>query len=218
MKPKLIIFDMDGLMFDTERIYFRAWSKIMSKHSYNFNFEIYKQLMARNSYDMEIVLKGIYGTDFPFQKINEERRKEGESIIQEEGVPHKKGLVTLLDYLENKGINKVVATSSVREKADRYLEKAGVLDRFTKIVCGSDVKQSKPNPEIFEKAADIFNASKDECIVLEDSQNGIRAAHFAGMKCIFVPDLVQSDDEIKEKSTIEIIDLEKVIDYIESLN
>ena len=218
MKPKLIIFDMDGLMFDTERIYFRAWSKIMAKYQYEFDFEVYKKLMARNSSAMERILKDIYGEGFPFEKINTERRQEGESIINTEGIPHKEGLVELLDYLEENNILKVVATSSVREKALRYLDKAGVLNRFTNIVCGSDIKESKPNPEIFEKAAQIFNTHKSECIVLEDSPNGVRAAFAAGMRCIFIPDLVQSDEEIKSKITIEISDLNKVKEYIRNLN
>ncbi len=218
MRPKLIIFDMDGLMFDTERIYFRAWSKIMAKYQYNFDFEVYKKLMARNSAAMEIILKDIYGHSFPFEKINAERRQEGEDIINIEGIPHKKGLIDLLDYLDQNNIEKVVATSSVREKALRYLDKGGVLNRFTSIVCGSDIKESKPNPEIFEKAAQIFNIDKSQCIVLEDSPNGVRAAFAAGMRCIFVPDLVQSDDEIESKITIEINDLNQVMDYIRNFN
>lgn len=218
MKPRLIIFDMDGLMFDTERIYFRAWSKIMDKYQYQFDFEVYKKLMARNSTAMERILKDIYGDDFPFDKINAERRQEGENIIYNEGIPHKQGLIELLDYLEESDILKVVATSSMREKALRYLDKAGVLNRFTSIVCGSDIKESKPNPEIFEKAAQLFNVDKSDCIVLEDSPNGIRAAFAADMRCIFVPDLVQSDEEIRNKITIEISDLNKVKEYIRNLN
>ncbi len=216
MEIKLVIFDMDGLMFDTEKIYFRAWSKIMSQYNYKFDFEVYKKLMARNSHDMEIILKGLYGNEFEFEEINQKRRKEADEIIEFEGINHKKGLTNLLDFLDQNQIKKIVATSSAREKALRYLKKADVLDRFDNIVCGSDVTKSKPNPEIFEKAAEVYKTRKENCIVLEDSENGVRAAYNGNMKCIFIPDLVQATDEIKQKITIELSSLNDVVDYVKN--
>ncbi len=203
-------------MFDTEKIYFRAWSKIMNQYNYKFDFEVYKKLMARNSHDMEIILKGLYGNEFEFEEINQKRRKEADQIIESEGISHKKGLINLLDFLDKNQIKKIVATSSAREKALRYLKKADVLERFDNIVCGSDVTKSKPNPEIFEKAAEVYKVEKENCIVLEDSENGVRAAYNGNMKCIFIPDLVQATDEIKQKITIELSSLNDVVDYVKN--
>ena len=216
MKPELVIFDMDGLMFDTERIYYQAWEEAMTLYGYDFGWEVYIQLVARNSHTIGLTLKKIYGENFPYEAVRDKKREIADEIIAEQSMPKKAGLMELLDFLEEEGIKKAVATSSTREKALNYLELGGVRMRFDHIVCGSDVRESKPHPEIFEIAAKYLRVSPQQCIVLEDSKMGIKAAKAAGMYGIFIPDLVEMDEEIQKDASTTLKNLYEVIEWIKS--
>lgn len=216
MKKELVIFDMDGLMFDTERIYYKAWQESAATYGYSISWEIYVQIVARNSRYIEKVLKEILGEALPYDVICEGKRAIADQIIAEEGIIKKEGLVELLDYLDKKGIKKAVATSSMREKALRYLESGGIKERFDWIICGSDVEESKPNPEIFLKVAHHFGIAPEACMVLEDSRLGIQAAKAAGMMGVFIPDLVQADEEILANASKEVASLRDVITLLEN--
>lgn len=216
MKKELVIFDMDGLMFDTERIYYKAWQESAAAYGYSISWEIYVQIVARNSRYIEKVLKEILGEALPYDVICEGKRAIADQIIAEEGIIKKEGLVELLDYLDKKGIKKAVATSSMREKALRYLESGGIKERFDWIICGSDVEESKPNPEIFLKVAHHFGIAPEACMVLEDSRLGIQAAKAAGMMGVFIPDLVQADEEILANASKEVASLRDVITLLEN--
>ena len=207
---------MDGLMFDTERIYYQAWEEAMTLYGYDFGWEVYIQLVARNSHTIGLTLKKIYGENFPYEAVRDKKREIADEIIAEQGMPKKAGLMELLDFLEEEGIKKAVATSSTREKALNYLELGGVRMRFDHIVCGSDVRESKPHPEIFEIAAKYLRVSPQQCIVLEDSKMGIKAAKAAGMYGIFIPDLVEMDEEIQKDASTTLKNLYEVIEWIKS--
>ncbi|MBP3888974.1 MAG: HAD family phosphatase [Cellulosilyticum sp.] len=211
MKKKLVIFDMDGLMFDTERIYYKAWQEAAKAYGYEITWEIYKQIVARNSRYIEKVLKQILGNDFPYEAVCEKKRTLADTQVETEGIQHKEGLLELLDNLDQKGIQKVVATSSMREKAIHYLTLGGIKDRFDWIICGCDVEESKPNPEIFLKAAAHLGIAPVDCMVLEDSKLGIKAARAAEMTGVLVPDLVQPDQEMLEDASYVVASLREVM-------
>ena len=143
------------------------------------------------------------------------KRELSDAIIAKEGIQKKEGLVELLDYLEAQGIKKVVATSSMRQKALHYLTLAGVVDRFDWIICGSDVEESKPNPEIFLKAAQHLGITPEESMVLEDSRLGLQAARAAQMTSVLVPDLVEADEEMQSNASYILPSLVQVIDLLE---
>lgn len=214
MRPELVIFDMDGLMFDTERIYYKAWEEVIASYGHEFSWDIYIQLVARNSSTIGRILRGIYGEDFPYEEASQKKRNRADALLKEEGMTKKKGLMALLDFLEEEGIPKAVATSSTREKALAYLTLGGVKERFDYIVCGSDVVESKPNPEIFQVAAKALGKAPHTCMVLEDSRMGIKAAKAAGMYGIFIPDLVAVDEEIIKEASCVKADLYEVIEVI----
>ena len=215
MKKKLVIFDMDGLMFDTERIYYKAWQEAAKAYEYEITWDIYTQIVARNSRYIEKVLKQILGNDLPYDAICAKKREISDAIIAEEGIQKKEGLLELLDYLDQKKIKKVVATSSMREKALNYLTLGGVKERFDWIICGSDVEESKPNPEIFLKAAAHLGIAAQESMVLEDSRLGLQAAHAAQMTSVLVPDLVKADEEMVSNASYIVSSLKQVIDLLE---
>ena len=217
MQIKGVIFDMDGLMFDTERIYYKGWQEAARAYGYEITWEIYTQIVARNSTYIGMVLRKLLGEDFPFEAVNTKKRAISDEIVAREGIKLKKGLEKLLDYLESKGMQKAVATSSMREKAVRYLEIGGVKARYEAIICGSDVAESKPNPEIFLRAAASLGLKPEECLVLEDSRLGIEAAKRAGMTGIFIPDLVAADDEIRGYASEVLASLEEVITFLENI-
>ena len=215
MKKELVIFDMDGLIFDTERIYYKAWQESAAAYGYHISWEIYTQIVARNNRYIEKVLKEILGEALPYDAICERKRAISDRMIAEEGITKKEGLLELLDYLEQQGIKKAVATSSMREKALNYLELGEIKERFDWIICGSDVEESKPNPEIFLKVATHFGIEPKNCMVLEDSRLGIQAAKAAGMTGIFIPDLVQADEEILGNASGQVTSLKEVITLLE---
>lgn len=216
VRPELVIFDMDGLMFDTERVYYEAWEQAAKFYGYEFNWDIYIQLVARNSRTIGMILRKIYGEDFPYEEASQKKRELADQILEKQGITKKAGLMELLDFLEAEGISKAVATSSTREKALAYLSLGGVKERFDHIVCGSDVVESKPNPEIFQVAAQALQKIPEKCMVLEDSKMGIKAAKAAGMYGVLIPDLVKADDEMREDASFIVSSLHEVINLIKS--
>jgi HAD superfamily hydrolase (TIGR01509 family) len=194
---ELVIFDMDGLMFDTERIYVETWPDAARLFGYEVTEEAVVGAIGLNAEAGRAHFEGLYGKDFPFYKIREARLKSATELIEKRGIPIKQGLYELLDLLKEKNIKKAIATSSERQRADWYLRLSKLTGVFDAIVCGDEIKKSKPDPEIFLKAAEKTSVSPCRCIVLEDSESGIRAAHSAGMFPFMVPDYKQPSEELK---------------------
>lgn len=214
------IFDMDGILFDTERISSTFWKKILKKYGYDMNDEIYLTLIGRNSKAGDEMLIERYGKDIPIEKIRGEKDIDMLKFIHENGVPVKKGVHELLDFLAQKEYKVAVATSTCREKAVELLEMTGIKDKVTVIICGDDVVNSKPDPEIFLKAAEKLAVDPKRCIVFEDSPVGVEAAYNGGMKAINVPDLKKPDKDTKKfafkicNSLLEVRDYLKDIDNV----
>jgi HAD superfamily hydrolase (TIGR01509 family) len=211
---KLVIFDMDGLMFDTERVALNAWLKAGQVCGYDITEEMILEFAGRNKVDIGLILKKYFGEDFPYEKVRNERFADSDKLMLEKGVPIKEGLFELLECLEGLGIKKVVATSTARDRAEWLLSTAGVLKRFDTIICGDEITKGKPEPEIFLKACEKMNVDPKDAVVLEDSEPGLLAASRGKIKCILVPDLVQHPEEIeklacaKVKSLLEVRELE----------
>lgn len=197
MQVKLIIFDMDGLMFDTERHIVDMWGQAGRESGLTIPAALVSSTAGLDAENTRKVFVKQFGGDFPYEKIRARRIALQLEEIEKNGVPIKKGLLELLDYLEEKNIQKAVATSTDRERTTLYLQKAGLLHRFDTIVCGDEVKNGKPAPDIFLKAAEKMDVVPADCLVLEDSPNGILAAHNACMRVIMVPDLAQADETTK---------------------
>lgn len=197
-KLELVIFDMDGLMFDTERIAFTSWKKAASEYGYEIDRELFIMTLGVNLEGTKEIFVKHFGEKFPIDSIKNERFKIAENIIKEDGVPVKKGLYELLNYLKEVNIKRAVATSTNRERAVSLLKKAGIDKCFDYVICGDDIKHSKPHPEIFLKAAEKLGCLPQHCIVLEDSEAGIISANRAKMVPIMVPDMKEPDEEIKK--------------------
>jgi HAD superfamily hydrolase (TIGR01509 family) len=219
MKNKIsaVIFDMDGLMFDTERLVMEAWKEVGRDIGFHIADEIILASVGCNERDTEVIMKQHLGQDFPFSELRKKRVEYVHNYVKRNGMPVKYGLLELLDFLNNYGIKTAVATSTERVRALEHIDSCNLLDKFNVIVCGDEVERGKPEPDIFLLAAKKLGCRPEECIVLEDSENGIKGANKAGMLPIMIPDLITPKDEIKQL-THQIFDsLDCVMEYIESV-
>ncbi len=193
-----VIFDMDGLILDTERLSFEAWQKILKKYGQIMTQEIYTTLMGITYENVINKLIEIYGRELPIAEIYAEKNRDVLKFMYDNGVPVKPGIYELLDFLVERNYKLALATSTSRDKAVNLLEKVGIKNKFQVMVFGDEVVNSKPDPEIFLKAAEKLGVNPEKCIVLEDSPAGIEAAYRAGMKGINITDLKIPDEKIQK--------------------
>lgn len=198
MVCRAVIFDMDGLMLDTERLRKRLFDRVVAEHGMTLPDGLYLQTIGRTLRDTRLIFAEHMGADFPFEALRLKRREIEHAHIDRHGVPTKPGLELVLNLLETRAFPRAVATSSARASAHRLLHAAGVQQRFEIIVGGDDVAHGKPAPDLFLLAADHLGVAPSDCVVLEDSGAGIHAAHRAGMTPILVPDLQPPADDVRE--------------------
>jgi beta-phosphoglucomutase-like phosphatase (HAD superfamily) len=148
-----IIFDMDGTLFDTERVSFKIWQEIMKKHGYSMSKEVYVSLMGRKRNDVNKILLKLYGKDFPVEKIRYEKEVDMHKFIEEKGVPVKEGAFELLDFLVENRYKIALATSTSRERALNLLKMVGIKDRFS-VTISIDEKSTKARKEKINKLAE----------------------------------------------------------------
>lgn len=197
---KLIIFDMDGLMFDTERLVMRACIEAGKLLNYNITEKLYIKTIATDLNIAEAYFKEELGEQFDINEFYYETRKIRDKLIEEQGLPVKPGLYELIEYLEKRGVKKAVASSSRLSVINNYLKLANLSNRFDKIMSSEQFEKGKPNPEIFLKTCEELGIEPKEAMVLEDSINGLMAANNANIKCIVVPDLVEMSEGLKSKA------------------
>lgn len=214
----LVIFDMDGLMFDTESLAVQTWIKAGNTYGIDISESIVIESVGRDIFGAEKVFKKHLGYDFPYYEIRSLRLKYAHDHIDENGIPVKKGLYELLEFLEDKPVLKAVATSTERERTEHLLLSASVKDKFDVIVCGDDVSNGKPEPDIFLAAARKLKCKREECVVLEDSANGIIAASRANMIPLLIFDLKKPENEIEKLAIKTFNSLLEVKEFFETLN
>lgn len=196
-KVESVIFDMDGVLFDTESIYLKVWKNVFRKYGYKMTKDIYSQVIATGRENVKKVFLREFGEELPIEKMYREK----DIALKEEIEKHvyiKEGAVEILTYLKNKNYKVALATSSDRERMNKQLEKASIREYFDEIVCRDEVENTKPNPEIYLKVADKLNVNPKNCLVIEDSLAGVKAAYKANMKVLHVEDLKKADNEIKK--------------------
>lgn len=214
MNIKGLIFDMDGLIFDSERIVQRAWNRIGNELGYgNVGEHIYNtigfNLNSRNLYFQESI-----GETFPTEDFNLKTRAAFREIVDKEGLEIKSGAKELIVFAKTHGFKLAVASSSRRDYAIKLLSDAGLYKYFDHAVFGDMVKHAKPDPEIYLTAADQLGLKPEECLALEDAPSGVRSASSAGMPVVLVPDLVQPTSEIKKLVTYQMENLHQVINLL----
>lgn len=216
---KTVIFDMDGLMFATEEIYYKANQKTANHLGMEYSFETYAQFIGID-YEVEKAMMREFYTDHQVLEEFFIKSKEVlEYLFLHGKIELKKGLIELLDYLQQEDIPAVVASSTERRLVDQLLDRLDVRDYFKAVVGGDEVEQAKPDPAIFNKAFSKTGIdNKEEALILEDSKNGVLAATSANIPVIMVPDMLAADAEVKEKTLAILPDLKAVIDFIDEIN
>lgn len=211
---KGFIFDLDGLVLDTEPTYFAAWQQAVAAMGYQLEPEAFKLVSGFNYKQVETQLKTWLGQDFDviaFKRLGTELWRK---LVREQGIAIKPGVVELLDYTEQKGIPICLATNSWGVYARHCLAIAGLEDRFPLIISGDEVTNVKPAPEIFLKAADLMQIAIHECVIFEDSHTGITAASASGAYSVFVPSTFPVNPQAVELANCVLDDLTQVFETL----
>jgi len=208
------IFDMDGLLLDSENSRMELFKKACSLHGAVPNMEAYLKCIGRDTRDGEYILKQGHGSDFPYDAIMSTRNTLYMEEVRKGTIKIQPGVKELLDYLHSKLIPCAVATSTDKETALKKLQTSDLLHFFSEVISGEEVPASKPAPDIFLEAAARLSVNPEKCLVFEDSDNGIRAAVSAGTNPIQVPDLLEPQKEIKELGHIIVPSLVQATEYL----
>ncbi|EOW2076585.1 HAD family hydrolase [Vibrio mimicus] len=194
MEFQAAIFDMDGLLLDTERVCMRVFQEACATCEVPFYEEVYLSVIGCNAKTINGILSQAYGDDLP--RLHNEWRKRYNAVVMHEAIPHKEGVVALLEWLKARSIPLAVATSTQKEVALVKLQLAGLNTYFDIITTGCEVTQGKPHPEIYLLAAQRLGVEPELCLAFEDSNNGIKAAMAAKMQAFQIPDLVKPSSEV----------------------
>ncbi len=197
MEIKGVIFDMDGLMIDTEKLLTRFWIEAAKESGFEMKTEHVLGIRSLAAKYAIPKLQGIFGDNFDYATIRKRRIELMNEYVMENGIEKKKGLDEILAYLKGK-YKIAVATATDYNRTEMYLKKLGIFDCFDKIICGSMVENGKPQPDIYLKACEELGLETCKCMALEDSPNGITAAFRAGCVPVMVPDLSQPDEETEK--------------------
>ena len=213
---KAVIFDMDGLMIDSERVTYNEYVKKLAQLGHHdFTEELYRNCLGKNKQGICQVFIDHYGQDFPMDEVWDDVHVWiDESLRQYE--KKKKGLVELLEYLKANNYKTIVATSSGRARVDEILKNGNLTEYFDDSICGDEVTHGKPHPEIFLTACQKLDVKPEEALVLEDSEAGILAAYDGRIDVICVPDMKYPEPQFVEKVTKIVDSLDEVIDYLKA--
>ena len=214
MGKKAVIFDMDGVIFDTEKVYLDIWIEVFEKYGYKMTKELYVNVMGTGRKNVIKTFLENFGDDLPIEKMYEEKDNQLFYIIENQGIPLKKGVKELFSMLKEKNYKIALATSAKRERVEKQIKDKWLKESFDAIVCGDDVEKGKPSPDIFLKAAKKIDVEPENCFVVEDSPAGIKAAFSGGMKGIHVEDLKVADEDILKYCQKSFKDLQEVKKYL----
>jgi beta-phosphoglucomutase-like phosphatase (HAD superfamily) len=191
-----VVFDMDGLLFDSERVLFEVMVATAPKFGVDVDRDLFLSLIGLRLADSKALLRARFGEDFPLDDFVAAVGVGGREINGKNGVALKAGVAELLDHLDTLGLPTAIATSSNPAMVERNLAQHGLTGRFKAIVARGDYDNGKPSPDPFLKAAERLGVPPENCLALEDSHNGVRAAHAAGMMTIMVPDMLEATEEM----------------------
>jgi beta-phosphoglucomutase-like phosphatase (HAD superfamily) len=212
---RAVIFDMDGLMLDTEPSYRAAWQRASAQCGYTLSDADYVNFIGRSTVEAEKLLLRIFGEKFPLEEFRVSCEQAESDVFTGKPFLKKPGLEELLAFLEARNIRKAVATSTVRRRALPRLEAAGLAQRFEFVTTGDEVSKGKPSPDLFLLAAQRFGIDASGCLVLEDSEPGVMAAIRAGMRVYLVPDLNAPSETCLKLATATFDSLSAIVRHLE---
>ena len=208
---KGVLFDMDGVVLDTEKLYARFWAEAAQALGYPMTYEQALGMRSLNSQAGQAKLESYFGPGVSRAAMRDKRVELMDAFVAKHGVSPKPGIVQLLDALQEKGISAAITTSSPPERVASYLAPLGLLERFDKICTGYEVKHGKPAPDIYLYGAESLGVPPESCLAIEDSPAGIESAYRAGCMAVLVPDLDQATETMRSMMTAEADTLADVI-------
>ncbi|EPD1731916.1 HAD family hydrolase [Enterococcus hirae] len=216
MNYKAVIFDMDGLLFDTEIVYYEASQMVADQMGFPYDKELYLKYLGVSDEEVWANYHQIFASfgKNNVQKFFNDAYEETIRRFSLGAVQLKPGVIELLDFLEEHRIPKVVASSNQRHIIELLLEKNQLTNYFETIVSAENVKRAKPDPEIFLLAHEYLGTKKQETLVLEDSKNGILAAASAEIPVIMIPDLLAPSEDLQQKTLAVLSSLHEVPGYL----
>lgn len=214
MGKKAVIFDMDGVIFDTEKVYLDIWTEVFEKYGYKMTKELYVTVMGTGRKNVIKTFLENFGDDLPIEKMYEEKDNQLFYRIENQGIPLKEGVKELFSMLKEKDYKIALGTSAKKERVEKQIKDKWLKESFDAIVCGDDVEKGKPSPDIFLKAAKEIDVEPENCFVVEDSPAGIKAAFSGGMKGIHVEDLKAADEDILKYCEKNFENLQEIKEYL----
>lgn len=211
-----VIFDMDGILFDTERLCERSWLAVAEKQGFSGMEEVFPKCIGLNANDSRRVVMDAYGEDFDYPRFREEASVWYQDYIEKNGLPVMKGVSGILDWLKKNNWKVGLASSTRRSSVENHLKQAGFRDYFSVVVTGDMVEHSKPQPDIYLLACRELGVEPEETYAIEDSPNGIRSAHAAGMLPLMVPDMLEPDEELRRLCRGIFRDLDEVREFLDT--
>ncbi|MGH7939884.1 MAG: HAD family hydrolase [Limisphaerales bacterium] len=194
---RAVIFDMDGLLLDSERPYRDAWLVVCNRKGFRLTDSNYLQAVGRDDRDTREIFQAQFGDHFPYDEMCADVRVIMDEHTGDRGHALKDGVVGLLEFLAQHSIPCAVATSTMQEKALARLGQANILRYIRHVSGGDEVTKGKPEPDLYLLAAKKLGVAPGECLVFEDSAPGARAAHEAGMCVIVIPDLMEPPEDVR---------------------
>ena len=193
---KAVVFDMDGLLVDTEQVVFRAMQAAAAGIGGEMPFTTFQRMVGLAHASSDLILNEHFGDNFDLEAWSQVVSGHFQAELALAGIALKGGVVEILDRLDELGLPRAIATSSGRAAVDQALGPYGLVGRFDALITREVQTRHKPHPEPFLKAAEALGVSPQDCLALEDSHNGVRAAHAAGMMTIMVPDMLDATEEM----------------------
>ncbi len=208
-----VIFDMDGLLIDSEAVYIKAMQAAARAVGRDMSLAFCHSMVGIPSRECNLMIQELYGAGFELAEFRKHVSAEVKALFAER-IPVKPGVVELLDCLDELGLPRAVATSAGRATAEHHLGRAGLLDRFAALTTRDDVEHPKPHPDIYLLAARRLGVVPGRCVAFEDSGVGLTAAHAAGTMAIMVPDILQPPPDIRAKALAVLPDLHAARDLL----
>lgn len=205
-----VIFDMDGVIFDSEKLVVECWMRVAEKYGIEDVENTCRRCMGLTREATREIFKERYGHAFPYDDYKQETRE----LFFAQKLPVKKGVVELFDALKEAGKKIALASSTRSEAVIMELKDAGLFEYFDVIMCGDMVTKSKPDPEIWLKACERLGVLPENSYGIEDSHNGVRSVYAAGMHAIMVPDMLEATDEMRRLCEAVLGSLIEVREYL----
>ena len=212
-----VVFDMDGILFDTQKVYCQTWLEVADILDIKDLEEPAFYCIGRNRKDQEEILNRYYPQGFPFDEFYRLKNELFDAHIEQDGIPLKEGTREILEYLKSINAKVAIASSSRIDVIEHHLEETGLRNMFDRIIGGNMVEHSKPSPDIYLKACNELGVKPEETFAVEDSYNGVRAAVAAGMKTIMIPDVQPPTEEFDKVIFARFASLVELKKYFEGL-